>query len=471
MTRRCVALILANLFAVSTASAQATGPQSPVVPALTLAQALQYALDHYPSVRAALEQVNVSTATVSVARAAYLPRLDTLWQMNRATANNIFGQLLPQSVIPAISGPVLPSASWDSVWGTAVGGLASWEPFDFGSRGAAVREAEATVARSRADEALTRLAVQNAVGAAFLAAVSAQQAVAAAEGDAARRGTLARAAQTLADNQLRPGAEASRAAAERAAADTRVIQARQVLTIAEARLAQLLGTTDGTVTVNAVGLLDAFTETAAPPSSAPQHPLLQSGQAAIDVARSHESVLAATYRPRVYLQSSVFARGSGANPDGSFDGGADGLGFERANWAAGVQVVFPNLFDFASVRARRAAAGAATRAESARYEEAALTLGTERRTAAAMVTAARAIAQNTPIQLAAARQSETQARARYDAGLASIVEVADAQNLLTQAEYQDAAARVDVWRALLAKAVAQGSLASFLDLLRASGVQ
>jgi len=125
MTRRCVALILANLFAVSTASAQATGPQSPVVPALTLAQALQYALDHYPSVRAALEQVNVSTATVSVARAAYLPRLDTLWQMNRATANNIFGQLLPQSVIPAISGPVLPSASWDSVWGTAVGGLAS----------------------------------------------------------------------------------------------------------------------------------------------------------------------------------------------------------------------------------------------------------------------------------------------------------------------------------------------------------
>ena len=76
-----------------------------------------------------------------------------------------------------------------------------------------------------------------------------------------------------------------------------------------------------------------------------------------------------------------------------------------------------------------------------------------------------------PIQLAAAQQSEAQARARYDAGLASIVEVAEAQNLLAGAEYQDAAARVDVWRALLAKAVAQGNLASFIDLLRASGVQ
>jgi outer membrane protein TolC len=88
-----------------------------------------------------------------------------------------------------------------------------------------------------------------------------------------------------------------------------------------------------------------------------------------------------------------------------------------------------------------------------------------------MVDAARAVAQNTPVQLAAAQQSEAQARARYDAGLAGIVEVAEAQNLLAGAEYQDAAARVDVWRALLAKAVAQGNLASFIELLRASGVQ
>ena len=88
-----------------------------------------------------------------------------------------------------------------------------------------------------------------------------------------------------------------------------------------------------------------------------------------------------------------------------------------------------------------------------------------------MVLAARAIAANTPIQLAAARQTETQARARYDAGLASIVEVAEAQNLLAQAEYQDAAARVDVWRALLAQAVAAGDVAPFIDRLRVSGVQ
>jgi hypothetical protein len=58
-------------------------------------------------------------------------------------------------------------------------------------------------------------------------------------------------------------------------------------------------------------------------------------QTAVDAAKAQEEVLAHTDRPRLYLQSSVFARGSGANPNGELDGGLNGLGLERANWAAG----------------------------------------------------------------------------------------------------------------------------------------
>jgi outer membrane protein TolC len=334
-----------------------------------------------------------------------------------------------------------------------------------------VREAEAGVLRARAEEGVTRLAVQNAVGGAFLAVVSAQQALAAADADVQRREVLARAAHTLADNQLRPGAEASRADAELAAARTRAIQARAAVTVGQTTLARMLGIPDGEVAVNTARLLDAVASASPAVVPVPQHPLVQSEQAAVDLARARETVLTKTDRPRLYLQSSIFARGSGAHPDGVFDGGADGLGLDRANWAAGVQVVFPNLFDFSILRSRRAAASALTRAESARYDEAVLTITTQQRAADAMLDAARAVALNTPIQLTAAQQSEAQARARYEAGLAGIVEVAEAQNLLAGAEYQDAAARVDVWRALLAKAVAQGNLTALVDLLRASGAQ
>src|SRR6187431_481824 len=283
MTRTGLAVVLASVVALTTTTrAQGGGAQSAPT-TLTLEQALQYALDHYPTVRAALEQVNASTANVSVAKAAYLPRFDSVWQTNRATANNIFGQLLPQSVLPSISGPVLPSASGDSVWGSAVGGLLSWEPVDFGLRSAIVREAEAGVVRARAEEGLTRLAVQNAVGGAFLAVVGAQQALASADADVQRREVLARAAHTLADNQLRPGAEASRADAELAAARTRAIQGRQGVSVAQATLDRMLGVAGGPVVVSTARLLDGAVPMAPPAAvqSAP-HPLVLSELAAVE---------------------------------------------------------------------------------------------------------------------------------------------------------------------------------------------
>ena len=89
-----------------------------------------------------------------------------------------------------------------------------------------------------------------------------------------------------------------------------------------------------------------------------------------------------------------------------------------------------------------------------------------------MVDAARAIAQNTPIQLAAAQQSEAQARARYDAGLASIVEVADAQNLLALARVSGCGrARGCVARAAGESDGAGRPRARSSTLVRASGVQ
>src|ERR1051325_4516116 len=226
------------------ASSQPNPPQP-----LTLDQAIQYAVDHYPTVRAALEQVHVSVAGVDVARSAYLPRLDSLWQSNRATANNIFGQLLPQSVLPSISGPVLPSSTSQSVWGTATGALLSWEPVDFGLRHAGIASAEADVTRARAGDALTRLDVQSAVGSAYLAVIASRRAVSAAQADLDRRDVLRRAVHTLVDNQLRPGAEASRVDAERAAAQTRLVQSQQNAIVAEATLLRVLGITTGTVSV------------------------------------------------------------------------------------------------------------------------------------------------------------------------------------------------------------------------------
>src|SRR2546426_12223646 len=116
-----------------------------------LEQAVDFALKNYPAIRAVMEQATAARAGTELARTSYLPRADLLWQSNRATRNNIFGLLLPQSVIPSISGPVLSTTSDRGTWGSAAGVLLSWEPFDFGYRGATVDVAKAAQNRTTAE--------------------------------------------------------------------------------------------------------------------------------------------------------------------------------------------------------------------------------------------------------------------------------------------------------------------------------
>src|SRR4030095_10061295 len=69
---------------------------------MTIAQAVESALRNYPSISVSQEQVNAAAAGIQLARTAYLPRVDSLAHVNRATRNNIFGLLFPQGVIPSI---------------------------------------------------------------------------------------------------------------------------------------------------------------------------------------------------------------------------------------------------------------------------------------------------------------------------------------------------------------------------------
>lgn len=206
---------------------------------------------------------------------------------------------------------------------------------------------------------------------------------------------------------------------------------------------------------------------ATPPTA---HPLAHDQQASVDEWRAQQHVLERTDYPRVFLASEVFARGGGANPDGSPAGGVTGLGLSRGDWVAGISIVFPNLFDFSGLRDQKRMVQAQERSQEARYGQTLQDLNGQIAVAQAGLAAAWQIVKNTPIQLEAARRAETQARARYQAGLTNLNEVAEAEGLLAQAERDDAVARINVWEALFNVSVAQGNVENFLVILRTKAV-
>jgi len=284
------------------ASCLLAGGQNSPPGVLTLSQAVERASKNYPSVRVSQEQINAAAAGIRLARTAYLPRIDGVAQVNRATRNNIFGMLLPQNVIPSISGPVLGTNNFGAAWGSAIGGLVSWEPFDFGLRQANVSAAESARAQFEASLKRTEFEIATATADSYLTLVAAQQTVRAAQAGVDRAETLLRTTNAVVNAQLRPGADSSRAEAELAAAHTQLIQARQTVEVARATLAQFVSEDPAQIAVISDGLLrlppDAPPATAdfnANPFNAEQNATVEQAKAQLRaLERSSQS---STFRP------------------------------------------------------------------------------------------------------------------------------------------------------------------------------
>src|SRR5579872_1261752 len=422
---------------------------------LTITQAVDQAVRNYPSVRVSQEQLNAAAEAIRLARTAYLPRADAMAQVNRATRNNIFGLLLPQGVIPSISGPVLGTNNFGTAWGSAVGVLVSWEPFDFGLRRANVATAAAARAQSEAALKRTQYDVAVATADAFLTMVAAQQTVRAAQAGVDRAQTVFRTIN-------------AQVKAEVAAAQTQLAQAQQAVEVSRATLSQFLGVEPVQIELSSPGLLQPPPEQTAAPLNTAVNPIAVEQAAVVEQAKAQLRALERSYFPRFNLQGSAYARGTGAELDGRLLGGLNGLGPTVQDYALGFTVTFP-VFDLPAIRAREAAQSATIRAQMARSEQIAAELKAQWNIAVATLEGARKVAANTPAQMSAAQAAFRQGTARYQSGLGNIDEVAEAQRLVTQAEIDDALARLGVWRGLLGIATAAGDLRPFLDEVKRQG--
>ena len=441
--------------------ASRTAAQEPSGISINITQAVERAQANLPTIRAAQAQKSAAEAGVDLAKTAYVPRADLLWQENLATRNNVFGLLMPQSTIPSISGPGLASNSYQGAWGSAGGLLVSWEPFDFGLRKGSVGVAQAITKQADADIEVTRFEASISVADAFLTVLANEQVARAAQANVDRFVVFSKIVGTLVANQLRPGVDVSRSEAELASARNQLIQAQQNVELARASFAEALGQAGVYFLLDAGPLLELPPPITPPSPDFTAHPRSLAQMAALDVVHAREHALDRSYFPRFNVQGAVFARGSGALLTGGFDY-SKGYYPDTPNWATGITITF-NVSDVFNIRARKKMEAGNVAAEQARYDHVINTLKAQDSRARTLIESARRMAENTPIQVKAAQETLERARVRYEYGLANMTEVADAQRLMTQAEIDDSVAKIGIWRALLAVARLGGDLRPFLN--------
>lgn len=453
----CAAKIPAALLA-AVVALQAQPPTAPA--GITIREAVEDAIRIYPSIRVTQEQMTAAAAGIRLAQTAYLPRVDALAQVNRATRNTFYGLMLPQGIIPGIDG--VPGNNGGSVWDSGVGVLVTWQPFDFGLRAANV--AVATAGRERAQAAVNRTQYDVSVAAAdsFLTVIAAQQTAQAARAAIDSWQILLRSIHALVAAQLRPGADESRVEAELARARTQLAEAEQAIDVARATLAQFVGVPPSEVNLNAGKLADELPpERAEAPLQAAANPVAREQSAVVAEAQTQLKALERTYNPQFAVQGLAAARGTGMLTDGGRLGGWNGLAPSVQNYSVGLTVTFPVMDKFA-IREQEAIQAATIRSGQAQYSLISSTVETQFDIALATLTGARRVAANTPVEVSSAQTALRQATARYQSGLAPIDDVARTERLLVQARIDDALARLSVWRARLRVETARGNIQPFL---------
>lgn len=437
--------------------------------AISLRESVDLAVKNYPSIRNRFFKLRAAKANVSLAKMQYLPNLNADVQISGVTPNRIASVVMNNvsgfDTVPVDSGPPVSSTTLKPIVNNLQGLNLNWLMVDFGLRKANDRFADADARTARADISLTELDVAFATADSFFHAAAAKQTIIARQAALDHMEAANLRVKTLVAEGLRPGVDAADLDYEVAKAKIALIKAEKDFRLALIDLAEKMGlaTHDFDIISDPVvrSPLDVNIEKRVDLTS---HPLARFKYAEIQRWKAKQVVLDKAYRPHLWLNASLWGRGSGdsVNPIKPVGGGVVPQVF---NYMVGASFSFPFL-EYFPLRAQKDMAKSNEQAAKADFDLAMLVLEKKDANSRVLLEQTKKVAKTTPALVEAARVRETNILKRYSVGLNNVVSLAIAEENLATASVENAVAQIEVWRSILALGYAQGDLDSFFKLIK-----
>ena len=433
---------------------------------LTLKDAVARALEKHPALVTASSQEVAVGARIDVAKSEAVPKVGVVGQLNRSTGSVVPGATFGMVGIPGVQGPPGEARFGGGTFQSAVGVTASWDILELVRRPTLVTAAEKDVAVAKDKRATSRLLVIAHTTDAYLVVVEARALRDAAQASEARTKTFHDVVAALVGQKLRPDLDLARADTELSAARVLVEKTHLGVIVTSVRLAESIGESEWTLGVNG-GEFPGLP--ALPGDSSGTHPEVLAYDDAAKAAEARVQVAKLGYLPKVELVGAAWLRGGGYVLAGGPNAGvAGGLLPDTPNWAVGLVVTWMPL-ESLPTHARAKAESAEAAVQKAKAAEVRETLSSDVKVARASLSTALAVAKETGIAVTAGKKALELANARYTTGVGNVLEVADAERALAIAERDDAVARIEAWRALVAVYRAQGDLSPLLGALGKEG--
>jgi outer membrane protein len=425
-------------------------------------EALEKVKGNLPQLEALRQQAAAVQENISLAKNSLVPDLTAGYQANIATVNNITGMSYPGFLLP-ISGPPSLSNEMNFVPGTALGALIKWNPLTFGQRNAAIEKATAQFKQSNAayDEQLFQY--QYTAINLYLEALYLKQVIHVSEAVIARYKTGLEQSLVLAGHGLKPGIDTAQFQSAIMQAEIEYLQTEKTYLQKLTELTRLTGISGSAQNILLTDTTLKPLLTAADSFSLNHHPYYLYIEAQKNTTAAGLREIKRAWAPQLDVWGNVYARGSGVHANGTINK-ADGWGLSRTNAGIGVQLSFPVL-QFSKVNIRKKQYSLLLKSDEAKLAQARLDISKQVENAEWQFKQDAKIAGKTPLQLKIAADVYEGLRLSYEAGLIDYTRMYQSQFELTKAELNNATAQLQLWRSLLAVAIAKGSLNILLDQL------
>lgn len=421
------------------------------VPGVSLEDALSRAAASAPMLEAARARESAAKVEESVSSAQWLPRVGVMAQLVVSTTNNSTTTLIGSPVVdlPRIGAtPITSTVDWVPAPSTTAAVGIRQQIFDFGRTSAELEAARArtTIERQRVTSSAVELRI--AVTQAWFA-VKAAHAVSKASADAVTRARTHRDfVEAAVSRQLRAPIEAARAQVEVQRAEVALLRGEAQLSMAQQQLGAVIGVEGPLDALGDDGAMPAAPAMASLLTDSLVDPRLREVEARAHAQQAQADAVATQWLPSLMATAALSGRAGGATPNAGPVPFAAGWLPVVPNWDVGVLLSWQALDPVTLARADAARANARVADEDVKVAR----LGERTAAALAWLEADAAIRAQPALQLAldGATATQQQAEARFKLGLATMLELSDAERLRTEAEMQLALGRLAVARALAA---------------------
>jgi outer membrane protein TolC len=435
---------------------------------ITLVRAIETAEKNYPAIRAAQFKKQASDQIVKSRRAEHLPALIWQNQISYGTANGAVGTFWPNEgyAIPT-SGATRPDGVNSSAFsfGSYSTLAVNWPAFNFGKIKARVDEAKARSNEAEAEYQNELFQQKVKVADIYLLLLNQQKIVLAEQQNVRRAELLKQTITAAAKSGLRPGVDSSYINAEYSKAKILLLEAQGLEKSYKVKLAEQIGTSNSRIEADTMNFFTDFPDTTLHELKTENNPALKVYDLRIKSSIARANANQKSYFPSVRLLAAGIARGSGisnTDPNVASPLFSQGVPYKVYNALFGVYFLW-NVLDYPRIRREYKAQVFESQEAKTAYEEEKLKIDGQVENARIQFRIAQNQTLEAPVQLNSAVDAYNQSDARYQSGLATIVELTQSSYILVRAQSDYAIARTNLWRAQLLKAAATGNFDLFIQ--------